>query len=369
MWDCEMNKKVVIFSYHYYNSKNKAGFHNIALAFKRLGYDVHFITSPVSLLSFIKGDVRIFNNKFFKNIFTIQNFEGIKSYINFNYFHLVNRNSILIEKFLLKFFKLNKRLYNVLKDAEFIIMESSLSLLFVSEIKSINPKAKFIYRMSDDIYELNLPNILKENHDNIIKYFDLISVPSFYMYRKYKNLYPDLNIKLHFHGIEKNLFDKCLNNPYRSGSYNAVFIGMSYLDWSFLEIASRIFDNITFHIIGNFTPKVKLKNIKYYGVLPFKDTIGYIKYADLGLAIRRGGNENLVRTLDSSLKIIQYTYCKLPIILPELIETERENFFKYSYDDEKSIKSAIESALQFDRVSFTPHGILTWEELAERALP
>jgi len=359
-----MNNKVVIFSFHYYNSKNKAGFHNIANAFKNCGFDVHFITTPVSIFSFLKRDPRIFNNGFIKNVFNSKTINSVHSYINFNLFHPVNRNNILFEKILLKFYNLNKRYYDIIKDADYIIFESSTALFFIDNVKLINPDAKLIYRMSDDVEEMNLPNMLKEKHKEFMKDFNLISIPSFYMWQKYKKIYPDLNIKLHYHGIEKTIFDECLTNPYQSDCKNAVFVGMSHFDQRFIEVASNIFDNIIFHIIGNINSKLKAKNVKYYGILSFKDTIGYIKYADIGLAILKDENKQLVKTLDSTLKVIQYTYCKLPIILPSLIETEQKNFFKYIYDDEYSIRLAIENALKFDKKSFMPDKILTWEELA-----
>jgi 2-beta-glucuronyltransferase len=363
-----MIKRAVIFSYHYFNSKNKAGFHYITESLKKLGYEVHFVTTPVSLLSFLKGDIRVKNNRFVSNLFKTQYIDGVFSYINFNLFHPINRNNIFLEKIFLKFYKLNSHLKNAIKNASIIIFESSTALFWIDTIKNINKSAKFVYRMSDDVEYLNLPETLKIKHINIMKKFDLISVPSEFMYKKYTNLVPQVNIKLHFHGIDKKAFDTCNDScPYDSSYKNAVFVGMSYLDYDFLSIAAKIFKNVKFHIVGNFKDTLNMKNVKFYGVVPFKQSIKYIKYADIGLAIWKA-DERLIKTLGSSLKILQYTYCKLPIIIPSLVEEQKQNFFKYTYNNEHSIIKAVKDALKFEKDAFEPTNILTWEELTKRLI-
>ncbi len=55
-------KRVVLITGHYWNSKRKAGFHWLADAFLRQGWEVVFFTAPpapLSLLSVIRRDYRL----------------------------------------------------------------------------------------------------------------------------------------------------------------------------------------------------------------------------------------------------------------------------------------------------------------------
>ena len=78
-------KKIVLITGHYYSSKRKAGFHFLAEAFAKDGYDVTFITTGLSLLSILKKDYRFMEKGFIKNLINpkIVNFgipieEGLK---------------------------------------------------------------------------------------------------------------------------------------------------------------------------------------------------------------------------------------------------------------------------------------------------
>ena len=65
------------------------------------------------------------------------------------------------------------------------------------------------------------------------------------------------------------------------------------IDYQFLEIASRNFPEIDFHIIGPFERKLIRKNIIFHGYTKFIDTIPYIQYANIGLACLKGPLLNL----------------------------------------------------------------------------
>src|SRR3954452_11309824 len=52
---------VVLFSQHYFASKRNAGFHLLAEAYWKLGWDVLFVTAPVSWISWARRDPRLAN--------------------------------------------------------------------------------------------------------------------------------------------------------------------------------------------------------------------------------------------------------------------------------------------------------------------
>ena len=358
-------KKIVLLSGHYYGSKRKAGFHFLAKSFLNKGYEVVFVTSVFSFLKIIKNDYKLHEKKFITNIFRSIKIGGVKSVINFTISHPIHKNSDLLERFTSFFYKLNRKVKNELRDADYIVFESVQSILFFQQIKSINPHAMKIYRMSDDMEVINFPPAVINHERKIIKEFDLVSIPTKVIFDKFYKITPR-NVILNYHGIDKEMFDKVKTSPYQD-SINHVFVGNSYLDENFIQIASCIFRDQNFHIIGPFTKNIHSKNVFYYGEMPFIETIPYIKFATTGLQIRKDNGLMVTKTLGDSLKVLQYTYCNLPIIAPSLLQAKhRKNFFYYEYNDKYSIKFCIKEAIQF-RTS-DPIPIDTWDDLTSKLI-
>jgi 2-beta-glucuronyltransferase len=72
--------------------------------------------------------------------------------------------------------------------------------------------------------------------------------------------------------------------------------------------------------------------------------------------------------LADSLKVLQYTYCKLPIIAPSVIPAyHRKNFFYYNYYREDTIKSCIIEALGFNKEKFNIE-VNSWGDLVRDIL-
>jgi 2-beta-glucuronyltransferase len=194
--------------------------------------------------------------------------------------------------------------------------------------------------------------------------FDLISVPSEYIF----NLFKDKgNVKLHHHGIRKDLFDNAMINPYHDfDKFKFVFTGNAYLDKNFLNIASGYNGKEEFHILGPFKKDESNKNVQYYGEIEYADTIPFIKFADAGLQTLQYSKG--AESFSDSLKVIQYTYCRLPVISPEFIKSRRDNFIYYKTGDKNSIIKALESSKTFDRNKIDVSGILSWDELTQKII-
>jgi hypothetical protein len=227
---------------------------------------------------------------------------------------------------------------------------------------SINPDAKFIYRVSDDIEFQNQPPFIIQHEKEIAGKFDLVSVPSKFIFNKFR---ANKNTRLHFHGIDKNKFDETNMNPY-SQNNNFVFTGNSYFDFNFLRTASGVYPEIKFHIIGGINREVLSDNIIYYSERNFNDTIPFVKFADAGLHTLEYSKG--AESFSDSLKVMQYTYCRLPIISPGFIRSDRDNFIYYEYRNEKSIIQAIDSALHFNRESIDTSNLLSWDDLTMKLI-
>lgn len=355
-------KKVVFLSWHYYNSKRQAGFHFLAKAIKEKGFQVVFINTVISLLTYIRKDLKIYEKDFNKNVLKPITFNGIKSIVNLSIIAPpISRASKILEFLSKILYRLNRASIKEIRSADYVVFESAQSILFFDKIKSLNPNAKLIYRMSDDMEIMKSSKIIIKYERSILVQFDLVSVPTKTMYDKFKNL-SFKNVKLQFHGIDKSIYDSSNLSPYTE-KVNHVFIGNSHLDQNFLKIASNLYKDHYFHVIGAFDSIIKNNNVIYYGHMSFEKTIPYVKFATTGLQTR-SNEDGIAETLSDSLKVLQYSYCKLPIIAPSVIPAHhRKNFFYFNYDDIESIRNCIDKALKFDKSNFKVN-VQSWDELA-----
>ncbi len=170
--------------------------------------------------------------------------------------------------------------------------------------------------------------------------FDLVSVPSAAIGRKFERL---PNVRVHPHGICKELFDRPHARPFDGRwEVNCVFTGRTLLDRHVLTEASRMFPKWGFHVIGPFARLPRAANVIGLGEVDFERTLPYLAHADIGLDTLEpveGG-----QCLADSLKIMQYTYCRLPIVAPEFLRSDRRHVFCYRPADRASLKEAFEAA-------------------------
>jgi 2-beta-glucuronyltransferase len=359
-------KKVILITYHAWNSRRKAGFHWLADSFHRNGWDVTFLTGAISRISYFKNDFRLKNNS--KNIFNklIEVEDRLFSYILYTKFHPVNLRSSFLNNIMKKEFRkyenieFGQDLTKKIMEAGLFIFESFPGIMFINKFKSINPDARYVYRVSDDIRMLNLNPIVINFENQILDKFDLISIPNESMR---KNFTGHPNVQVNFHGLKKDLFAQNYENPYKNTSKpNAVFVGISLFDYDFIKKISEIFPDCNYYIIGPRKKSGFNSNVIFYGEIPFEKTVAFIKYADIGLLCykqKKGGE-----VYADSLKVMQYSYCKIPVLAPSFIKTQRKNVFNYYADDTKSILNAINNALKFDKINFDNSDIISWDDLA-----
>lgn len=359
--------KIVLLSWHYYNSKRKAGFHFLADSFAREGHDVTFVSACISLLTLAKRKHETKGTGLFSNLVKEKKYGKVNSIVNFSLTHNVNSRFSLVEKGSSFFYRLSKTVKNKLKQADYIIFESCPCLLFFNQIKEFNSKAEFIYRMSDDIELAGGSQSLVDCEREIIDQFDLVSVPTKVMYDKFVAISPN-NVKLHFHGVDKSSYNSACVNPYEKDCINHVFVGNNALDEFFISTASEFFPDHLFHIIGPFNDNIRNKNVIYYGQRRFIETVPFVKYASTGLHTVKIKNEEHLATMADTLKVLQYTSCKLPIIAPSVVPAfHRNNVIYYEYDNRESIISAVHKAISFDRSTIVDN-VLSWDELSKLLL-
>jgi 2-beta-glucuronyltransferase len=361
-----MKRKAVLFTGHYFDSRRKAGFHWIAEALERAGWEVLFFTAGVSRLSIIRRDYRL-EYPIREEAGKVQDLtDSIKSFVWFTPWHPANLRLSLFNRLSRTLFERYDQFSfgeaeQFITDCDLCLFESTPAIMLAERVRELAPKAKLVYRVSDDLRLLRNHPVVLEKESQYLSLFDLVSVPSQYIHSRFGTL-PKL--KLQRHGIHKEAFDGGHESPYGRDTRNLVFVGNAHCDTDFLERAGHRFPELNFHIIGPIKNVPKLLNVHAYGELPHSRTVPYIKHADIGLhtlAYRMGAE-----SFTDSLKVIQYSYCRLPIVAPDFLRTSREHMFYYEPGDDRSIESSLKGALALDRSTIDTTGIASWDELTEQ---
>jgi 2-beta-glucuronyltransferase len=354
--------RVVLVSYHYYGSKRRAGFHFLADAYARLGWDVLFVTAPISWMSFPRRDPRLAYPVRRDAARERRHPDGVRSRVLFTLFHPANLRLGILNRLVRPLYTRYARiglgaLEADVRAADLVVFESTPALLLVERFRKLNPRARYVYRVSDDLDLLRVHPLVIDIERRVAPTVELVSASSAAIARRFAGL---RNARVDEHGIDKQLFDASHPNPY-SGGKNALFLGFWPLDDFFLREAAEQFPDVEFHVIGRL-PKVRSANVVAHGELPFDETVPYVQHASMGLhtvAYQPG-----IEVLTDSLKVLQFSYCGLPIVTPAFVASDRPNVVTYRPDDQASVRAAVERALAVGRMPELKNGIRSWEELA-----
>lgn len=363
-----VTKRVVLVTGHYWRSKRKAGFHWLADSLWRQGWEVTFMTTAISWLSVIRQDYRFTYPIRSEANRLIAVRDRLWSYVWFTPWHPANLRSALLNRLFAPLFQAYASLplgpvTEQIQGADLILFESTPGLLLLDHCRRLNSKAKYLYRVSDDLRLLQNHPVVLAAEAHAMATVDWVSVPSQYIYDVLTQLFGPLpHLSLDLHGIRKDLFAAATRNPYRNTTgKNLIFVGNSYFDVEFIRQAAPACPDWNFHIIGAIADLPTASNITAYGEMPFEATIPYVKYADIGLqclAYRPGAE-----SFTDSLKIIQYTHCQLPIVAPSYLAPNREHVFFYDMTVPESIPQALTAAAAYERRQIKTAGIHSWDEL------
>lgn len=251
-----------------------------------------------------------------------------------------------------------------IKDADLVVVESGTPIAFVPLLRQLNPKAKLLYFCRDLLLSVGAAPYLCETERRVIGLFDSICVPSRHLGEM---LPPGGKVNFVPQGIEGAVFDRAEVSPYAPGSRNAVAVGDMLFDQTTVEQMATVAPDVTFHLFGIRWRGEVPANIQVHGEQSFETLAAYIRHADIGLAPYKV-NTSEVYLAESSLKLLQYGYCMLPVVLPDIIPVSRGNEVTYSLDAANDWRAIIDTALGWPHDRSYRLGILSWEDVAAQTL-
>ncbi len=359
-------KRVVLLTLHYHGSMRRGGFHWLAEAYERLGWDVVFVTVYISRLTQLRGqDYRLQQTVLAEGNRAVPVRERFTSFVWLTGWHPMNLRLGWLNRATMGLFRLYGRLplrglRQLVESADMLIYESHAGLLLFDRFRKLNPSARTVYRVSDSLDVLDVHPVIRRAERQAAPAFDRVSSVSPVVHERFAEL---PNAHLDHHGIDAAAFDAESDDPYAPHDRPAaVFVGAAHVDVDFLARAARLRQDVDFHVIGPIPDLPAAPNVIAHGPMPFDRTIAWLKHADIGLACwgYRPGAESFTDTL----KIIQYTWCRLPIVAPAFIRTDRPGVVTYEPGSDVSIASALDEALAMDRGRIDVSSLQTWEQLA-----
>lgn len=344
-----MNKSVMFISNHVWESKRRAGFHGLAGAFLHAGWRVTFVATGLSVLSALKNDRRLEGLDSKKYNILRHSEEGVTSYIYVPLLHPFSISNPYLELLVAPFVRgygkhLPVNLAEKIGDTPLIFIESSPALFLAKTVRNLAPDTRLVYRVSDDVRAIRNNRYLQEAEDDALQYFDLISVPSRILLKRFVNE----KSYFHPHGLDHAIFSGPHENPFKNPDrVAAVSVGSTLFDHDFIDIASEVCPEVDFHLVGDFSDKWKKTNVFLHGELPFQQAAAYSAHCDLALAPYRisAGAEYLAET---SNKIIQYRYLRKAIVTHKTVANiiNDPSVFGYDLSSPVTVKVAIEGALK-----------------------
>jgi len=352
---------VILISGHYLGSKRRAGFHHLAKAYWRLAWDVTFVTAAISHLSRLRGDFRFAYPVREEANRLVPVRERLTSYVLMTRAHpgnlrfgLANR---LSSPFLARYARARLGpLEGRLRDADLVVFEGTAALLLVERIRALAPRARLVYRASDDLRAVGVHPLILDAEARAIALFDLVSAPT----RQIADvLAPYGPVEVHPPGIDKAALDRPTETPYGEGPA-AVFAGVSPLfDYESLATAAELAPHVSFHVIGP-PPRPLAENVSFHPELPFDELVPYLQHATFGLLLFPPG----YGSLGQGNKVAQYSYCRLPIVAPSHLEADRPNLCLFEPGDGESLARALAEAEQMPHSADFAEGVMSAEELA-----
>lgn len=363
---------IVLLSNHWYLSPRKAGFHHLADSWHAQGHTVTFATVGFSLISYARRDFRTRYNGIWQARNVMQNIRpGLDSFVHFTLLHPHTTLCAALDDQLAGFMAKYDRyplgpLRDRISQADVIVYESNAALYLVQLCRTLAPQARHIYRVSDDICTMrSTPNCMVALEQKIAPAFSLISVPCTALAQKFSGL---PTVRVQTHGLTKEIFDACTVSPFATDTVNAVFSGLGFYDAQAVHSMAASQPQVDFHILGISRPQQEPPaNVKYYGELPFSQTIPYIKFSHCGLYTLRQSSRPMQAYTDS-LKIMQYRYCGLPIIAPSFLDLHREGIFYYTPANAESCADALKMALENGCHAEYAQEVHSWDEVSRSIL-
>ena len=357
---------VIVSSVHDYRMKRRGSIQALADAYVRQGYRTVFLSVRFSALSMMKGDPRAFLAKQ-ANQFETRN--GVECYLWRTPLHpfasrrpgLNHATAPLHELFAAW---PNRDVDRLFAEADVVMIESGMGVIFAPRVRRLNPRALLVYRASDTLDTIGAHPLLQRKLEQSANVFDHYCLLAPAMAPQFR--FAAGRIFLVPQGVDPRDYEEIGPSPYIAGTRNAVCAGSMLFDRRVFDAAGPAFPDVQFHVIGCGEGYRGGGNVRVYDEMNFRALLPYLKHADVGIAPYR--QAPAARYLaDSSMKLTQFAHLRRPAVCPHFAVGDHPHRFGYDVARPQTVIAAMRAALQ-DRFEDDARKPLSWDELAPRLL-
>jgi 2-beta-glucuronyltransferase len=348
----------------------------LAEAFRDAGWTVRFVTTGVSRLSFLKRDPRLDRLQRTDCNRWITAPDGVETYVYCPLVHpfarYVGINPITDHLFARLYRDgLRADLGRGVAASDLVVFESSAALLLFEEVGRLAPRARRVYRVSDDVRVVGMAPSILAAEDAAVGRFDLISVPSrVLLQERFTHL---ATARFHPHGLDLQRLEAARDAPQPELDRPAcVALGTTLFNAELLALCAQARPDVRFYIVGALPAKcrIKLPNITWFGELPFEEALKMAAACDIAAAFYRA-EEGTTYLAETSNKIAQYIFFQKPIVGPRHLAAllGRVSFFAVDPQTEAGAREAIDRALTDTTHPEAPPGLLRpWSVVRDEIL-
>jgi 2-beta-glucuronyltransferase len=351
-------------SVHDFRSLRKASVHFIAAEMARRG-SVRFVSVGLSRLSAHRGDTRANLADRANRVERVADVDCYLWRMPWHPFTLRRQALAGVESAMFRLYRLMlpRVPADWIRQADTVFIESGMAVIFIADVRRLNPTARIIYLASDDLDTVGCAATIKRDFRDHFDAIDTVRLPSRFLAAGMPHTRQAVLVP---HGIDRSIAAVTHPNPY--GDRPAcVSVGSMLFDAGFFTHAAAAFPAIDFHIIGAGKAADGLAgaNIIIHPEMAFDRTLGYLQHAAFGVAPYRDADtpEYLI---DTSLKLRQFGLFGIPAVCPNFALGGTPGRFGYVPGDTASIAAAIGAALgNTAPISITA---LSWGEVVDRIL-
>lgn len=367
--------EVAFLSNHYWKSERRAGFHGLAQAFRDAGWRVRFVTTGLSRLSFLKTDFRLGRLQRADRNRWVTAPDGVETYVYCPPVHPFARfagTNPITDRLFARLYRggLPADLGRGIAASDLVVFESSAALLLFEAVGRLAPRARRVYRVSDDVRVVGMAPSVLAAEDAAAGRFDLVSVPSRVLLEERFGHFP--SARFHPHGLDLPRLEAARDGPQPDLDRPAcVALGTTLFDADLLALCARGRPDMRFYVVGALPAKrrVDLPNIVWCGERPFEEALGMAAACDIAAAFYRP-EEGTAYLAETSNKIAQYTFFRKPVIGPRHLSGPlgRTSFFAVHPPTEDGARDAIGRALATARPEVPPGFLRPWSVVRDEIL-
>lgn len=249
--------------------------------------------------------------------------------------------------------------------ADLVVFESGTPVAFVETVRRLNPSARLLYFCRDLLSTVGASRMLQEIERRVIGLFDVVCVPS---RRLGEGLPPGGRVVYVPQGIDEEVFARAAESPYAPGTLNAIAAGDMLFDRAAVTAMAEAAPEVTFHLFGISWTGRPPANVRLHGERPFSVLAPHIRHADFGIAPYRYSAREAYLA-ESSLKLLQYAYCGLPVVVPEALPVSRGNELRYRPGGANDWGDIVRRAVAMRREGvMIEERIASWQDVARQVL-